>query len=222
MIGLQPRKILLLVLVLWFVSLLTGIINLDLQGAERPISVKIKLKVAVEQKICQKNPQWRKDIKRALKVASRYYDEYHIKFSVEKFLAMTEEQFQLHLKEDGPAFLKEDIESDGCDVVFIVATHFPHCVNPFADLFLSRFTADCVGVADRIGGDEFLVVSELTKEDSPQLVWTIVHEMGHILGAGHVGDQLSFMYPYFSPLSIYFDQKNAEIILKNKLRFSKK
>ena len=222
MIGSNPGKKLILILIFLSVLFLADIINLDLEGAERSISVKIKLKVVVEQKICQKNPQWQKDIKTAVKRASKYYDEYYLKFSVEKFAAMTEEQFQLRLKQDGPAFLKQDIEPDGCDVVFIIATHFPRCVNPLADLFLSRFTANYVGVANRIGGDEFLAVSELTKEDIPQLVWTIVHEMGHILGAEHVGDQLSFMHPYFNPMAIYFDQKNAEIILKNKLRFSKK
>lgn len=59
----------------------------------------------------------------------------------------------------------------------------------------------CIGFAERIGGHHLYLVRDRLKDD--QVFGVTMHEMGHLLGSGHVGKRL---------MKAHFDKVNGQCI----------
>jgi len=80
-----------------------------------------------------------------------------------------------------------------------------------------------VGLSYLLGNDAVITAqptySELGEWNPNEEAITLVHEIGHVLGAIHVKDEKSIMYPYSGFLSYEFDDFNKQIINSTKEAF---
>lgn len=82
-----------------------------------------------------------------------------------------------------------------------------------------------IGLAVPLGVDAIIsaqpIFPNLGIWNSLEEAMTIVHEVAHILGAIHVPDEGSIMYPYSGSFSFEFDDLNRKIIQSSKINYFK-
>lgn len=178
----------------------------------------VRVKILVDPKL-RENPRWVEGVKELVGAASDYFKrEFGIRFVAQRIgpwplkeRISSTASLLVRLKKQVP--LKEGDESNDLVIAF---TGEP--VDIYRD---ARGRVDRVGNC-RMGLGNYVVSSVFNPfvtygaDSEPELdLQALIHELGHIFGAGHTYDTDSIMHKNFD-YRTEFDKKSREVILKNK------
>lgn len=179
----------------------------------------VRVKVLVDAKLREIDPNWKQGTGGLIEAASDYFQrEFGIQLVARKIVPWPLEEKNLstaallvRLKEKVP--LQDE---DGSYDVIIGLT------GERLNIYAGRGRVDRIGDC-REGLGNYLITSVSTPfrysglYDEPTLdLVGLLHELGHIFGAEHVRDPNSIMNENFDYRAA-FDEKNRQIILKNRL-----
>jgi hypothetical protein len=178
----------------------------------------VRIKALADPAMRERNPQWERELRELVEAASEYY----------------EREFDLRLvtQSTAPWPPAERIRSTS-ELLLKAKREFASAAQPY-DLLIA-FTAENVSRyisagrprVDRIGNCQdglsryaVVPVREIFRDRGPAAEMSydtvaLIHELGHVFGAEHVGDTLSIMNEKFD-YRTEFDMKNRSVILQNR------
>ncbi len=187
--------------------------------ADEPVHQVVRVKALADPSFRARNPKWDEEVRGRVEAASDYFEhEFAIRLVTQSTGAWPLEEripstpaLIAKLKKDFPTGKKVNYDL----IVLFTGEH------------VSRYTVDGRSRADRIGdcqrglanyivltaGDVFRYTG--VRDDLDYDTVALIHELGHVFGAEHVQDTRSIMNENFDYRS-EFDQKNRDVILKNR------
>jgi Metallo-peptidase family M12 len=189
----------------------------SLSGPVAPQRV-VRVKVVADSRFRAMDPRWQQGARGLIEAADDYFDrEFGIRFvpeNIEPWAGAENNSLTAAMLSQLKRDYRLKDEKGSYDLIVGLTT------GP-VDLYAGRSRVDRIGNCQQ-GLANYMVIYVSTpfryqgSSTEPSLdVVGLLHELGHIFGAEHVQDRDSIMYEDFEYRSD-FDNKNREIILKNK------